>query len=173
MPAVQVGSTTMHQCSKCGSSWLAPDAFSALCTEKDARGLVARATGCLPASAPVAHPAAVRYVHCPECSKVMNRINFAHSSGIVIDVCKNHGVWFEKDELRGVLDFVARGGMQQMQQSDDAQRAMQQRALGLIGPSLLMPGASGAVSFGSITMHVQSSDAQNATLRSLLDAIFH
>jgi len=115
----------------------------------------------------------VRYVHCPECQKVMNRVHFAHSSGIVIDVCKKHGVWFEKDELRGVLDFVAKGGMQRMRQTDEAQRALQQRALGLVDPSLLQPGASGAMSFGSITLHVQSSDPQNATLRSLLDAIFH
>ena len=170
MPAVQVGATTMHQCSKCGSSWLSPDAFGALCADKDARGLVAAATGCLPGAATIAQPAPVRYVHCPECSKVMNRVNFAHSSGIVIDVCKKHGVWFEKDELRGVLDFVAKGGMQQLRQTDDAQRALQQRALGLVDPSLLAPGASGVVSF---TMQVHSSDAQTATLRSLLDAIFH
>ncbi|HEV2181016.1 MAG TPA: zinc ribbon domain-containing protein [Gemmatimonadaceae bacterium] len=170
MPAVQVGTTTMHQCSKCGSSWLSPDAFGALCADKDARGLVAAATGCLPGAAIIAQPAPVRYVHCPECSKVMNRVNFAHSSGIVIDVCKKHGVWFEKDELRGVLDFVAKGGMQQLRQTDDAQRALQQRALGLVDPSLLAPGASGVVSF---TMQVHSSDAQTATLRSLLDAIFH
>lgn len=170
MPAVQVGATTMHQCAKCGSSWLAPDAFSALCTDKDARGLVAAATGCLPGSATIAHASPVRYVHCPECAKVMNRVNFAHASGIVIDVCKNHGVWFEKDELRGVLDFVAKGGMQQMQQRDDAQRAVEQRALGLVDPSLLTPGASGVVSF---TMHVQSPDAQRVSLRSLFDAIFH
>ena len=173
MPAVRVGTTSMHQCSKCGSSWLSPDAFGALCADKDARGLVAAATGSLPDSAPVAHATAVHYVHCPECSKVMNRVNFAHSSGIVIDVCKKHGVWFEKDELRGVLDFVAKGGMQRMRQTDEAQRALQQRALGLVDPSLLHTGASSAMSFGSITVHVQSSDAQNATLRSLLDAIFH
>lgn len=169
MPAVQVGATTMHQCSKCGSSWLSPDAFSALCADKDARGLVAAATGCLPGSATIAHPATVRYVHCPECAKVMNRVNFAHASGIVIDVCKKHGVWFEKDELRGVLDFVAHGGMQQMQQRDDAQRALQQRALGIVDPSLLARAASSGVSF---TMQVHSTDAQTVTLRSLLDAIF-
>jgi Zn-finger nucleic acid-binding protein len=172
MPAVQVGPTTMHQCSKCGSSWLSPDAFAALCTDKDARGLVAAATGCLPGPTHIAPGAPVRYVHCPDCGKVMNRVNFAHSSGIVIDVCKKHGVWFEKDELRGVLDFVAKGGMQQMRQNDDAQRALEQRALGFVDPGLLRAGAASALGVRSITVNVQAG-GQAVTLRSLLDAIFH
>jgi len=172
MAPVQLGGTSMHQCAKCGSSWLSPDALSALCANKDASGLVAAATGCLPGSAIVAHPAPVRYVHCPECSKVMNRVNFAHASGIVIDVCKHHGVWFEKDELRGVLDFVARGGMQQMKQRDDAERALEQRALGLVDPSRIAAGSASGLGGVSFTMHVQSG-GQPATLRALLDAIFH
>ncbi|HXE59861.1 MAG TPA: zinc ribbon domain-containing protein [Gemmatimonadaceae bacterium] len=171
MPAVQVGTTTMHQCAKCGSSWLSPDAFFALCADKDARGQIAVATGCIPGTATIAQPSKVRYVNCPECHKVMNRVNFAHSSGIIIDVCKKHGVWFEKDELHGVLDFVAKGGMQQQRQHDDAQRALEQHALGFSDPGLLA-GTHGTT-LSSFTIHVDSSNAPAAPLRALLDAIFH
>lgn len=101
----------------------------------------------------------------------MNRVNFAHASGIIIDVCKKHGVWFEKDELHGVLDFVARGGMQQLRQHDDAQRALEQRALGFSDPGLLA-GTHGTT-FSSFTIHVDSSNAPAVSLRTLLDAIFH
>jgi len=42
----------------------------------------------------------------------MNRSNFAHSSGVIIDVCKHHGVWFDSEELPKIIDFIRRGGME-------------------------------------------------------------
>jgi Zn-finger nucleic acid-binding protein len=42
----------------------------------------------------------------------MNRINFAHCSGIIIDVCKKHGTWFDRDEMRRVIEFIRGGGME-------------------------------------------------------------
>lgn len=41
----------------------------------------------------------------------MNRVNYAKRSGVVLDVCKAHGIWFDKDELRRVLVFIAGGGL--------------------------------------------------------------
>ena len=40
-----------------------------------------------------------RYLPCPVCKSLMNRVNFAHHSGIVIDLCGKDGVWFDRDEL--------------------------------------------------------------------------
>ena len=34
---------------------------------------------------------------------MMNRQNFGRRSGVIIDVCKGHGVWFEPGELSAVL----------------------------------------------------------------------
>ena len=41
----------------------------------------------------------------------MNRVNYARRSGVVLDVCKAHGLWFDQDELRRVLAFIASGGL--------------------------------------------------------------
>jgi hypothetical protein len=42
----------------------------------------------------------------------MNRTNFAHSSGVIIDSCKQHGYWFDADELRRVIEFIRAGGIE-------------------------------------------------------------
>jgi hypothetical protein len=42
----------------------------------------------------------------------MNRINFAHTSGVIVDVCTKHGTWFDADELRRVLEFITAGGLE-------------------------------------------------------------
>jgi Zn-finger nucleic acid-binding protein len=60
----------------------------------------------------------VRYVACPDCGKIMNRVNFARHSGVVVDVCKAHGTWFDKDELRQILEFIQAGGLDASRQRD-------------------------------------------------------
>ena len=50
------------------------------------------------------------YVPCPECGTLMNRLNFAGCSGIVIDWCKPHGTWFDYNELPRIVDFIRAGG---------------------------------------------------------------
>ena len=42
----------------------------------------------------------------------------ARVSGIVVDLCKGHGVWFDANELQGILTFVAHGGLDRMRESD-------------------------------------------------------
>lgn len=41
----------------------------------------------------------------------MNRFNFADCSGVVLDACKPHGVWFDPDELRRIVAFIRGGGL--------------------------------------------------------------
>src|SRR5206468_6492775 len=54
----------------------------------------------------------IRYVPCPICHKLMNRVNFAHCSHVVVDVCNTHGTWFDKDELRRIVEFIRAGGLE-------------------------------------------------------------
>jgi Zn-finger nucleic acid-binding protein len=68
---------------------------------------------------------AVRYLRCPLCNDVMHRRNFGRRSGVVVDVCGAHGVWFQHGELTQVLKFVEHGGLA------DARRML----LGLPPPS--------------------------------------
>ncbi len=114
MPSVRVGQTSLHSCTQCGSAWVAPDAFAQLCADREATGALTSIVGASGgAPAPSSPAPRVRYVRCCVCNKTMNRVNFGRTSGIVVDVCKGHGVWFEGDQLRETLAFVARGGLQQ------------------------------------------------------------
>lgn len=68
------------------------------------------------------------YRPCLVCAKVMNRQNYARISGIVVDVCREHGFWFEPDELRRVLVFIEGGGLarardREILRSQEAERA--------------------------------------------------
>src|SRR6185295_6050528 len=53
----------------------------------------------------------VSYVPCPECKQLMNRINFARCSGVIVDVCRGHGTWFDRDELSRIVEFIRGGGL--------------------------------------------------------------
>ena len=131
MYPVKLGATPLHQCDQCGSAWLAPTDFAALCSDRENRGTVMTALGSGGVAAAPPPTDKVRYVHCAVCTKVMNRVNFGKSSGVIVDVCKNHGVWFERDELRRVLQFVANGGLDRMRASDAERKASQSTAIGL------------------------------------------
>jgi Zn-finger nucleic acid-binding protein len=75
--------------------------------------------------------ASVHYVPCPACRVLMNRHNFGGSSGVVVDVCKSHGVWFDAGELPRVLEFVVNGGLARARrkQIDELEQARRGKAL--------------------------------------------
>jgi len=59
----------------------------------------------------------------------MNRSNFGRQSGFVLDVCRVHGVWFDAEELDGVLRWVVRGGEKRAEERErEEQRNAAMRA---------------------------------------------
>lgn len=110
LTAAQVGDLEVRDCHACGGLWLDRAVFEQLGSSRERQGAV---LGALPApSAPAAVALeAVQYRPCPACRQRMNRVNYARRSGVVLDVCKEHGLWFDKDELRRVLAFIAGGGL--------------------------------------------------------------
>ena len=40
----------------------------------------------------------------------MIRQQYARGSGVVIDLCRAHGIWFDPQELHQILDWIGRGG---------------------------------------------------------------
>jgi Zn-finger nucleic acid-binding protein len=53
----------------------------------------------------------VHYARCPQCAETMARVNFGKHSGIVVDVCRWHGTWFDAGELDAAMEFVHAGGV--------------------------------------------------------------
>ena len=50
------------------------------------------------------------YRPCVECEKLMARRLYAPGSGVIIDLCRDHGLWFDATELHQVLRWIAEGG---------------------------------------------------------------
>jgi Zn-finger nucleic acid-binding protein len=110
--AVRVGSTELRECGRCGGVWAETAAFERICADGEEQAAVLGAAVPAPRAphgAPGVEP--VRYLPCPECGALMNRVNFARCSGVVVDVCRAHGSWFDRDELRRIVEFVRAGGL--------------------------------------------------------------
>jgi len=107
---VQIGDLEVRSCQACGGLWLDRAVFEQLGASRERQGAV---LGALPAPSapPVIALDQVHYRPCPACGQRMNRVNYARQSGVVLDVCKAHGLWFDRDELRRVLAFIAGGGL--------------------------------------------------------------
>ncbi len=50
------------------------------------------------------------YIPCPECGKLMIPKNFSGCSGVIIDLCRDHGSWFDRNELQQIVLFIRNGG---------------------------------------------------------------
>ena len=65
----------------------------------------------------------VRYAKCPVCHDLMNRKSYGSRSGVIADVCKEHGVWLTGGELGQLLKWVKAGG----RIYDDRRKAEEER----------------------------------------------
>jgi len=68
----------------------------------------------------------VRYIQCPECGKFMNRVNFGYRSGVVMDQCRQHGVWMDNGELIHLMEWKKAGG-QLLDEQQKTQRFMEEQ----------------------------------------------
>ena len=63
----------------------------------------------------------------------MNRVNFGAKSGVIVDRCKEHGVWLDGGELRQLFEWMKLGGQlleqerQEQQRKEVEQREKEQR----------------------------------------------
>lgn len=62
------------------------------------------------------HKDSVIYRKCPECSKLMHRKNYMNRSGVIMDVCVEHGIWLDAGELKQIQEWRALGGEALVQQ---------------------------------------------------------
>src|SRR6266446_6888649 len=142
MKSVAIGSTTVSECEQCLGLWLNVAAFEGICADREQQSAVLGTASPAPSHA-VRETSKVNYVPCPQCSQLMNRINFARCSGVIVDVCKGHGTWFDRDELREILEFIRNGGFELARQKEklEIERERQQ----LHADQLVAAHRSGAV----------------------------
>jgi Zn-finger nucleic acid-binding protein len=118
-----VGKVTLAQCSPCGGVWADAASFQQICAEREEQVAVLGTAFAAPAAASGKGQTAApdRYWPCPQCGRLMNRMNFAHCSGVIVDLCKAHGVWFDHDELRRIVEFIRSGGLDRARQHEKAE----------------------------------------------------
>jgi Zn-finger nucleic acid-binding protein len=94
----QVSGVTLHGCGACGGLWL----DNASTTQVLARinpqvvSLAQLAAKNAPQQADLQAP-----VRCPACNKELRRVSGGAPS-LLIDICEEHGTWFDRDELQQV-----------------------------------------------------------------------
>lgn len=69
------------------------------------------------------------YIKCPVCGKIMNRVNFGTNSGVIVDRCKEHGVWLDGGELRHLFEWMKAGGKLLQQEKEQERRRIETREL--------------------------------------------
>ena len=121
--AVPAGEGTVHECPTCGGQFVDHATLRSLIEGRVQ--LEGAPPHSLRAATGVTGP--VRYLPCPMCLARMNRKNFGERSGVILDVCKTHGSWFDLGELPRVLAFVDAGGLKEAERRVAERKAEERR----------------------------------------------
>lgn len=130
---LRIDEITLRECRKCGGYWTDVVTFETVCADRESRAAVLGLISTAHQAAKNKKPAKVSYIPCPDCRQLMNRSNFANSSGVIIDLCKQHGVWFDAEEFPKIIEFVRQGGLdharnkEKIQLEDERNRLRQQK----------------------------------------------
>jgi Zn-finger nucleic acid-binding protein len=115
----------VDECDQCGGMFISPAMLDAIVASRDAPTGLHLA---LPKRA-YKQETTVQYVRCPWCTKTMNRSMFGRISGVIVDVCRDHGVWFDSGELNEVLSWIAQGGLELARQREKRELVEQARSV--------------------------------------------
>jgi Zn-finger nucleic acid-binding protein len=125
---IALGGAEIGECGTCAGIWLDEATFQAVVSDRSRDSVVPQGGASDARPRPVS-PAPVRYRRCPDCGKTMNRVNFARTSGVILDACRGHGTWCDADELRRVVEFVRAGGMDVARRRELEQLALERNRI--------------------------------------------
>jgi Zn-finger nucleic acid-binding protein len=113
-----VGTTALVECGNCAGIWLSAEELDRICQSPDVENLVRQHLAELEPANPAISTDGLAYLHCPTCGELMNRKNFGTRSGVIVDVCKPHGVWLDHRELDRIVEFVRGGGLERAREAE-------------------------------------------------------
>jgi Zn-finger nucleic acid-binding protein len=104
----------VHFCGQCKGLWVTSLTLTYLETQFDR---VPPPSTKLRVEAPIdpliLNPEATQlYRRCPQCNQQMARQMYRRISGVIVDSCLGHGVWFDANEMQAVLRFLGQGGLE-------------------------------------------------------------
>jgi Zn-finger nucleic acid-binding protein len=103
----------LFECSACAGLWIEKEIFEVMAERARSGQLPEGFGGSGPAGmeAEAAAPAQpLQYRPCVTCGALMNRRNYGRKSGVIVDVCARHGIWFDLHELDRLLRWIREGG---------------------------------------------------------------
>lgn len=114
-----VGDIVIDECGSCMGLFLDHVAIKRVIADRH-QSRAEALLGVLPSQvAPqIVKPGQRMYVKCPVCSTLMNRKLFAAGAGVIVDVCKGHGTYFDVGELPRVIEFVMQGGLEKAEKAE-------------------------------------------------------
>jgi Zn-finger nucleic acid-binding protein len=109
-----VSETAIERCNRCEGLWIDRESVERLVHKNRSEGAVRAASsgGRISTATNLLKATADGYLRCPVCNQLMWRQNFGKISGVLIDVCRAHGTWFDRDELHRVIEFIRSGGLE-------------------------------------------------------------
>lgn len=108
--ALDGAGVAVAECGICGGFWVEREVFEVLARRAREKSLPELGPAGERPSGPAAPPRGSLYRPCPSCRRLMNRKNWGRKSGIIVDVCREHGAWFDLDELERLLAWIREGG---------------------------------------------------------------
>lgn len=123
-----LAATTLHECDKCYGVWLDSVTFEQICRDSEQQAAILGSANAV-TNAAAGGLAPVRYLRCPQCRQLMHRVNFARCSGVVVDVCREHGTWFDMNELQRIVQFIRSGGIEQSRERQKRELEAERRRL--------------------------------------------
>lgn len=151
LDARELGGARLAFCAGCGGVWADAASFKKICEDRATQAAYLGAGSALErpeASDPSA--GGVFYRPCAVCGEIMNRFNFAACSGVILDACKPHGVWFDPDELRRIVAFIRGGGLDVARENERRDLELQRKRLADDVEFHAAPG------FGAGPLHISS-----------------
>jgi Zn-finger nucleic acid-binding protein len=128
LEAVVIGGSKLLECPACEGIWSDAETLRQICANQEQQAAVLGMPTHLPPTDPTAPDNHVRYLPCPVCGDLMNRVNFANFSNVIVNVCLQHGTWLDCDELRRIVEFIRAGGMEKARAREIANLEEERRA---------------------------------------------
>ena len=148
-----VGNVTVDRCRSCRGTWFDGDELEHV-VDLTTRGISREEAGSRRRTLPNLPPEdTVRYLACVRCGERMARRQVAPRTGLIVDICRAHGVWFDGGELEAFETWVRAGGLEVVRHDGIAavetkrnQLAREVHALerGAAGPGHMLDPSAGA-----------------------------
>jgi Zn-finger nucleic acid-binding protein len=112
------------------------------------------------------------YRTCPMCRRMMARRNYARRSGVIVDTCNEHGIWFDAGELHSLLQWIRRGGLEKVERFEKEQAAAAAKRARMPPTRLDRMAAQGGVRGATGGGLFDAGSAETSVIAALLKALF-